>query len=35
VKLFDPKKEPPVRLNIGDQVQFYAVSKEEFETLSG
>ncbi|HEY8971183.1 MAG TPA: 5-oxoprolinase subunit PxpB [Puia sp.] len=34
VKLFDPKKEPPVRLNIGDQVQFYAVSKEEFETLS-
>ena len=32
VKLFDPEKEPPVRLNIGDQVQFYAVSKEEFET---
>lgn len=34
VKLFDPKKEPPVRLSIGDQVQFYAVSKDEFEVLS-
>lgn len=34
VRLFDPEKEPPVRLNIGDQVQFYAVSKEEFEALA-
>ena len=34
VKLFDAGKEPPVRLNIGDLVQFYAVSKEEFEDLS-
>jgi inhibitor of KinA len=34
IKLFDPKKEPPVRLGIGDRVQFYAVSKEEFEGLT-
>ena len=34
MKLFDPKKAPPVRLNIGDRVQFYAVGREEFESLS-
>ena len=34
IKLFDAEKEPPVRLNIGDQVQFYTVSREEFEALS-
>lgn len=34
VRLFDAGKEPPVRLNIGDAVQFYAVNKEEFEVLS-
>jgi inhibitor of KinA len=33
VKLFDPRNEPPVRLNIGDHVKFYPVSKEEFETF--
>jgi inhibitor of KinA len=34
VKLFDPEKEVPVRLNIGDRVQFYGVNREEFEALS-
>lgn len=33
VKLFDPAKEPPVRLCTGDRVQFFAVSKEEFEAF--
>jgi inhibitor of KinA len=33
VKLFDPEKEPPVQLSVGDRVQFYAVSREEFEAF--
>jgi inhibitor of KinA len=35
LKLFDPEKELPVRLNIGDHVQFYGVSREEFEAWTG
>ena len=31
VELFDPKKEPPALLQIGDVVQFYPISKKEFE----
>ena len=31
VRLFNPEKEPPVKLGIGDMVQFYPVSREEFE----
>lgn len=30
VKLFEPAKDPPVRLQTGDQVQFYPVSAAEF-----
>lgn len=30
VKLFDPAMDPPVRLETGDQVQFYPVSADEF-----
>lgn len=33
LKLFDPAMTPPVKLSIGDQVQFYPVSPEEFRTL--
>jgi inhibitor of KinA len=33
IRLFHPEKEPPVRLIIGDHVQFYPVSHEEFETI--
>jgi inhibitor of KinA len=33
VKLFDPEKESPVKLAIGDHVQFYPVSVEEFRAL--
>jgi inhibitor of KinA len=35
VKLFDPEKEMPARLKIGDHVQFYPVTKEEFRGLAG
>ena len=31
VKLFDPEKEPPALLRMGDFVQFYKISKKEFE----
>jgi KipI family sensor histidine kinase inhibitor len=31
VKLFDPKKEPPALLRMGDFVQFYPIKKKEFE----
>ena len=30
VKLFDPEKEPPALLHMGDLVQFYPVSEKEF-----
>jgi len=29
-KLFNPEFDPPVRLQAGDQVQFYPISREEF-----
>jgi inhibitor of KinA len=32
-KIFDKNKNPPVMLEAGDQVQFYAISKNEFEDL--
>lgn len=33
MRLFDPAKTPPVKLAIGDQVEFYPVSPEEFRAL--
>jgi len=33
VKLFDPSTTPPVKLSIGDRVQFYPVSPAEFRAL--
>jgi KipI family sensor histidine kinase inhibitor len=30
VKLFDPQKEPPALLRMGDLVQFYPISEKEF-----
>lgn len=33
LKLFDPTASNPVKLKAGDQVQFYAISKNEFENL--
>jgi len=32
-RLFDPVTTPPVKLSIGDRVQFYSVSPEEFRAL--
>lgn len=34
IKLFDPLEEPPVRLQTGDQVQFYPVPPSAFRQLS-
>ena len=34
VKLFDPKKEPPALLRMGNLVQFYPITKKEFEDWS-
>ena len=31
VKLFDPVKEPPALLQMGDRVRFYPISEKEFE----
>ena len=31
VKLFDPEKEPPALLRMGDLVQFYSISEKEFD----
>ena len=31
VKLFDPEKEPPALLQMGDLVQFYPISEKEFK----
>jgi KipI family sensor histidine kinase inhibitor len=31
VRLFDPEKEPPVLLRMGDLVQFYPISEKEFK----
>jgi inhibitor of KinA len=31
VRLFDPEKEPPVLLQMGDRVQFFQISEKEFE----
>jgi inhibitor of KinA len=31
VKIFDPKREPPALLQMGDLVQFYPISEKEFE----
>jgi len=32
--LFDPSSENPVKLQAGDQVQFYSISRSEFEAAS-
>ena len=31
VKLFDPEKDPPALLQMGDLVQFYQISEKEFK----
>lgn len=31
VPIFDPKKETPCLVNVGDKVQFYAISKAEYD----
>ena len=31
VKLFDPEKDPPVLLTMGDRVQFHPIDEKEFE----
>ncbi len=31
VSLFNPEEDPPIRIQAGDSVQFYPVSKKEFE----
>jgi KipI family sensor histidine kinase inhibitor len=31
VKMFDPEKDPPALLQMGDLVQFYPISEKEFE----
>lgn len=31
VRMFDPGKDPPAYLRMGDRVQFYPISKKEFE----
>jgi inhibitor of KinA len=33
VRLFDPAMTPPVKLSIGDRVQFYPVSPAEFQAM--
>lgn len=35
VKLFDPEKEPPALLRMGDLVQFYQISEKEFKEWNG
>jgi len=35
LKLFNPEADPPVRLQAGDQVQFYPISKDEFTSIEG
>ena len=35
VELFEPKRTPPAKLQVGDKVTFTAVSKQEFEALGG
>jgi inhibitor of KinA len=35
IKLFDPPKKPPALLRMGDFVQFYPISKKEFEQWQG
>ena len=34
VKLFDPEKDPPALLRMGDLVEFYQISEEEFQVSS-
>ena len=29
--MFDPKKESPCFVNVGDKVQFYAIEKAEYD----
>jgi inhibitor of KinA len=31
VKLFDPEKDPPALLKMGDMVQFYPISEKKFQ----
>jgi allophanate hydrolase subunit 1 len=33
VELFDPEKDPPALLQMGDLVQFYAISEKEFNEI--
>ncbi len=35
VKLFDPEKEPPALLRMGDLVRFYQISEKEFKEWNG
>jgi inhibitor of KinA len=35
VRMFDPRKNPPAYLRMGDRVQFYPISKKEFEEWKG
>lgn len=32
IKMFDPEKEPPALLQMGDLVQFYPITEKEFES---
>jgi inhibitor of KinA len=34
LKLFNPEADPPIRLQVGDQVQFYPISIEEFTSVA-
>jgi len=35
LRLFTPEAEPPCLLGVGDTVRFVAISRAEFDTLSG
>ncbi len=35
VRMFDPGKDPPAYLRMGDRVQFYPISEKEFEEWKG
>ena len=34
MRLFDPTKDPPALLNVGDRIRFRAIARAEFERLS-
>jgi inhibitor of KinA len=35
LRLFDPQKNPPTPLRVGDRVRFRAITRDEFEVLKG